>query len=232
MTALETQVQAFERYLTGERRAAKLTVETYLRDLNALCRHLSAMPHKTDAVALTARDLRAFLAASEDAREPATLIRKVSALRAFYRFLLRKKLATKNPAAELRTPKLKRKLPTFLAVEQANETTEMPTSVGHRGPNLRDRAMLEVLYGSGLRVSELSGSILRSLDLEAGTARVLGKGSKERIVPLGSLARKRCLRTWECGHRFAMPKTLHQDPDALFLGARGERLACAWCKSW
>ncbi len=224
MTALETQIEAFERYLTGERRASPLTVSTYLRDLHALVSFLSRAPEKADAAQLTVRDLRSFLASFKEAKEPATVIRKVSALRAFYRFLLRKKLVAKNPAAELRTPKLKRKLPTFLAVEKANETTEMPTAVGTTTAHLRDRAMLEVLYGSGVRVSELAGLDLGALDLSAGIARVLGKGSKERLVPLGSQAREAIAQYLEVRHLLHDAKTQRQDPDALFLGARGERL--------
>ncbi len=225
MTALETQIEAFERYLTGERRASKLTVSTYLRDLSALAAFVSKRsPERADAAQLTVRDLRAFLASFDEAKEPATMIRKVSALRAFYRFLLRKKLAPKNPAAELKTPKLKRKLPTFLAVEKANETTEMPTALGTTATHLRDRAMLEVLYGSGVRVSELAGLDLDALDLPAGVARVLGKGSKERLVPLGSQAREALSQYLEVRHQLHDAKTQRQDPDALFLGARGERL--------
>ncbi len=224
MSALDQQVDLFERYLTTERHASPRTVTTYLRDLRLLARFLAEQPHKADANLLTTRDLRGFLASFSEAREPATVIRKVSALRAFYRFLLRRKLATSNPAAELRTPKLKRKLPTFLAVEKANETTEMPTAVGAAVQHVRDRALLEVLYGSGLRVSELCGLDLNAVDLHSGTARVLGKGGKERLVPLGSQARAALGEYLEVRHQLHDAKTQRQDPSALFLSARGERL--------
>jgi len=224
VSALAGQIDLFERYLTTERRASPRTVTTYLRDLRLLQRSLAAHPQRADAKLLTTRDLRAFLASFPEAREPATVIRKVSALRAFYRFLMRRKLAERNPAADLRTPKLKRKLPTFLAVEKANEATEMPTAVGTGPQHLRDRAMLEVLYGSGLRVSELCGLDRDALDLDAGVARVLGKGGKERIVPLGSLARQAIKEYLAVRHELHDAKTQRQDPAAVFLGARGERL--------
>jgi integrase/recombinase XerC len=224
VSALAGQVELFERYLTSERRASPRTVSTYLRDLHALERFLGDTPAKSDATMLSVRDLRGFLAASPEAREPATVIRKVSALRAFYRFLLRRKLCTKNPAADLRTPRLRRKLPNFLAVEQANETTEMPSVVGTSPQHLRDRALLEVLYGSGLRVSEVSGLDCDALELGVGTARVLGKGNKERIVPIGSMAREALRAYLEVRPQLHDSKTLHQDPHALFLSARGRRL--------
>jgi len=172
---------------------------------------------------LEARDLRSFLAANAREREPATLIRKVSALRAFYRFLMRRAGLTHNPASELSSPKLRRKLPTFLSVEKAGETVEMPTDTGTAATALRDRALLEVLYGSGVRVSELVGLDLTSLDLESGTAKVLGKGNKERIVPLGSAART-ALREYLALRGDLRSVRGTQDPRALYLSVRGERL--------
>ena len=153
------------------------------------------------------------------------MIRKVSALRAFYRFLMRRKLAERNPAAELRTPKLRRKLPTFLAVEKADETVEMPTDVGTQAQHLRDRALLEVLYGSGVRVSELVGLDLSSVDLAAGTARVLGKGGKERIVPLGQRgARGDLPSTSACARSCATRSAARRTRARCSSSARGERL--------
>jgi integrase/recombinase XerC len=176
-----------------------------------------------DAARLEARDLRSFLAANAGDREAATLIRKVAALRAFYRFLRRRAGLDANPASELSSPKLRRKLPLFLSVEKAGETVEMPTDRGTSATALRDRALLEVLYGAGVRVSELVGLDLGSLDLEGGTARVLGKGNKERIVPLGSAARE-ALRDYLAlrGDLRSMRGTQHAT--ALFLSVRGERL--------
>jgi integrase/recombinase XerC len=138
--------------------------------------------------------------------------------------MMRRAGLVQNPAAALSAPKLRRKLPTFLSVEKAGETVEMPTDGGTDATRHRDRALLEVLYGSGVRVSELVGLDLASLDLAGGTARVLGKGNKQRIVPLGAATR-------EALHEYlAMrPQLRHsacgtQDSAALFLSVRGERL--------
>ncbi|HEX5660908.1 MAG TPA: tyrosine recombinase XerC [Polyangiales bacterium] len=218
MSALDEQVERFLRYLEQERRAAKRTVETYGRDLHVLARHFHQP--SADAAKLSTRDLRAFLATTARDQEPATVVRKVAALRAFYRFLRKRAGLETNPARALAAPKLRRKLPTFLSVEKAGETVEMPTDRGTDATALRDRAMLEVLYGSGVRVSELVGLNLASLDMEQGLARVIGKGDKERIVPLGKASRD-ALRDY-----LAVRGELRgreQDPEALFLSTRGKR---------
>src|SRR5688500_7081017 len=107
--SLSQQVGLFERYLASERRAALRTVSTYMRDLRALSAFVHEQSLPDDAGKLDVRHLRSFLASQPDAREPATILRKVSALRSFYRYLRRTKLVEKNPAAELKTPRLKKK---------------------------------------------------------------------------------------------------------------------------
>jgi integrase/recombinase XerC len=222
VSAFEQQVERFLRYLAEERRAAERTVSTYGRDLRALAAWLAEhRPDKRDAAKLSTRDLRSFMAANARDAEPATLVRKVAALRAFYRFLRKRAGLENNPARALSAPKLRRKLPLFLSVEQAGETVELPTDRGTAAINLRDRALLEVLYGSGLRVSELVGLDLSSIELDQGIARVLGKGSKERLVPLGGAARE-ALREYLVVRGELRGR--EQDAQALFLSTRGARL--------
>ena len=221
---LSEQLEVFERYLASERRAAHLTVQTYMRDLHALAAYLERSLMPLDAAQLHVRHLRAFLAQTGEGNMAATTLRKVAALRAFYRFLVRRGFATANPASELKTPKLKRKLPRFLGVEKAAETVEMPTDVGTAAHHARDRAMLELLYGSGLRVSELAGLDLDKIDLDQGSARVLGKGHKERVVPLGSKTRLTLSEYLAVRAQLVHPKHRTQDPKAVFLGTRGTRL--------
>lgn len=224
-SALSVQCERFLRYLREERRASPRTVATYGRDLQALERWFAeSRPHKRDAADIDVRDLRAFLGATARNREPATIIRKVAALRAFYRFLMRRAALVHNPASELRAPRLRRKLPRFLSVEKAGETVEAPSGVGVRALEVRDRALLEVLYGSGLRVSELVGLDLARVDLAAATARVRGKGDKERIVPLGSKAVDALREYLPLRGELRHVKHGTQDEMALFLGVRGERL--------
>lgn len=220
---LSQQLVAFEQYLVSERRLAKLTCETYMRDLHALAEHLARDARPLAAEQLDVRDLRRFLA-EFGPLEPATLIRKTAALRSFYRFLVRRGLVEKNPASALKTPKLRRKLPHFLAVEKAAEAVEMPTQVGTEPRHIRDRAMLELLYGSGIRVSELVGLNVHDIDLREGSARVLGKGAKERIVPLGQKTREALAAYIAERSRLHAKKHAGQDGSALFLGIKGRRI--------
>jgi integrase/recombinase XerC len=223
--SMARQVQTFERYLTSERRAATRTVTTYMRDLHDLAAFVQKQGLPDDAGKLDVRHLRSFLAARPDTREPATIQRKVSALRTFYRYLRRTKQVEQNPAADLKTPRLKRKLPTYLHVEQAAETVEMPTQRGTTAAHLRDRAMLELLYGSGLRVSELVGLDLTHLDLDEQSARVLGKGSKERIVPLGGQSVRAVREYLDVRAELRARGRDLAGERALFLSARGKRIS-------
>jgi integrase/recombinase XerC len=169
--------------------------------------------------------MRRFLSTFVSRNGAATIARKVSALRAFLRDLQRRGEIADNPAASLRLPKVRRPLPKFISVDVLAEIVETPDAEGAEGAlALRDRAMLELLYGAGLRVSELVGLNTTGLDLTAHSARVLGKGGKERIVPYGepcAAALSRYLAARESLHG---PRAAGQDADALFLGRWGTRL--------
>jgi integrase/recombinase XerC len=225
---LAEQVERFARYLNGERRVAPRTSETYLRDLTALDRYVTETGAPRDAAKLDVRVLRGFLARGAEkteAREPATVARKISALRAFYRFLVRRAGVTHNPAAELKSPKLRKKLPHFLSVEASHEVMDMPHASSSDESRARDHAMLELLYGSGLRVSELVGLDLGALDLKAQSARVLGKGNKERLVPVGQKAVE-ALSAYLSVRHLLRPKKARAEPEqALFLSNRGTRIS-------
>jgi integrase/recombinase XerC len=229
---LAEQIDAFRDYLANEKRASALTVETYMRDLEALRAHCEARELPLDAGALTTGSLRAFLATSFEGRSAATMARKVSALRAFYRHLEKRGRIRENPASTLQRPRVRKPLPEFVTVEDALRVMVAPTSAGGRGDDdarletlaLRDRAILELLYSSGARVSELAGLSLGSLELPEGRARVLGKGKKERLVPLGP----ECVAavTAYLGQRANLVnREGQQDGSALFLGRFGTRLS-------
>jgi integrase/recombinase XerC len=149
----------------------------------------------------------------------------MAALRAFYRHLVRHRMSAVNPAAALQLPRVPRPLPKFLSVEHASSVVEVPVE-GHADEPLarRDRAMLELLYGSGLRVGELAGLDVEAVDLSSRTARVLGKGSKERIVPLGGQSVEALVAYLDVRTRLRSPRTGTQHPKALFLGRWGTRL--------
>lgn len=189
-TALDQQMAAFLGYLKAEKRAALRTQQTYARDLSALRRYVREQGLAQDADALEVRHLRGYLASLIGSNSPATLCRKIAALRSFYRFAMRRGLVRGNPAAALRLPKQAMRLPDFLSVDDACELVELPAAeVEQRGAlALRDAALLELLYAGGLRVSELTGLSLERLELDEGSVRVHGKGGRERIVPIGSAA--------------------------------------------
>jgi integrase/recombinase XerC len=153
---------------------------------------------------------------------PSSIARKVAAVRSWMRFLRRRGYLESSAADELASPKVRRPLPTLLSVDSAREVVEAPPLTTPRGS--RDRAVLELLYGSGLRVSELCDLDLAALDLASANVRVRGKGDKERVVPLGAQCVAR-LAAW-LGERSRMvhPKTGWQHPDAVFLAMRGARI--------
>jgi len=223
---LAQQILGFESYLRSERRASPRTVEAYGRDLRELRRFAQRKTLALDARGLGVPALRGWLASIFEGRSPQTLARKTASLRAFYRFLLKRSIVRESPAAALRTPRTKRPLPTFLTVEDAFRVMEAPTADG-RGDEplrLRDTAMLELLYGAGIRVSELAGLTLARTDLDARIARVLGKGNKERIVPLGTQCLAALHAYLAVRPQLRHPRTEVQVPDALFLGRHGTRL--------
>jgi integrase/recombinase XerC len=226
-TPLDEQIAAFDAYLRVERRGSALTADAYGRDLAQLRTFLAENGLPEDARRLSTPALRAFLASLYEGREAATLARKTAALRSFYRFLVRKGVVRDDPAALLRTPRIKRPLPRFLTVDDAFRVVDAPADDG-RGDEplrLRDRALLELLYGAGVRVSELCALTLARVELAEGQARVLGKGRKERLVPLGTAARS-AVSAYLARGRPALRhrRTGAQHPDALFLGRQGTAL--------
>ncbi len=224
---LATQIRDFLRYLGDERRSSPRTVATYGRDLWALRAFAVERGLPLDARRLDLLALRAFLASLFGHNQPTTIARKIAALRSFYRYQVRRGLARDNPAAVLRTPKAGRPLPKFLTVDDAFRVMDAPNEDAHRPEplRLRDKAILELLYGSGLRVSELSGLTLDRLDLPGAEARVLGKGSKERIVPLGVQSTAALEAYLAVRPALRSARTGAHHPSAVFLGRNGTALS-------
>ena len=180
----------FLAYLELERGLSRNTLEAYRSDLLQLGAHLE----KTGADALTLQhgdlaDFVASLATGDDERPPvapATLQRKVACLRSFYRHLRRQGTLEDDPTAHLRAPRQTRKLPEVLSRDEVARLLAQPN--GTEPAALRDRALLELMYACGLRASEATGLEVGDVDLEDGILRARGKGSKERLVPVGSAA--------------------------------------------
>ncbi|MFT3897246.1 MAG: tyrosine recombinase XerC [Thermomonas sp.] len=185
-------MDGFLDHLAVERQSSKHTIDAYRRDLQSLA-DWAASRNAGDVAALQNTQLRAFIA-DEHRRglTPKSLQRRLSACRSFYQWLLRHGRIAANPAASLRAPKAARKLPQVLDVDEAVQLVEVPTDAPL---GQRDRALLELLYSSGLRVSELCALRWHDLDLADGHVTVLGKGSKQRMVPVGSHARA-ALAAW------------------------------------
>lgn len=217
-------VDSFMAYLRVERGASPRTLEAYRSDLFQGIDFLARELQKDDA-ALQPGDVdhllfRRYLAHLGQAGLARSSIgRKVAAWRSFYRFLAREDIVPANPLGRVQGPKQMKKLPPTLYPDEVKAVIEAP---GDTPAGLRDRAFLETLYAGGIRVSELVGLDLGDLDLAAGFIRVLGKGNKERIVPLGSYAVRALKKYLDDGRPLLLEGG--KDETAVFLNYRGGRL--------
>ncbi|MGV8932450.1 MAG: tyrosine recombinase XerC [Luteimonas sp.] len=181
-----SSTEDFLAHLQVERRMSVHTLDAYRRDL-AMLSEWAGTQGIDDLSSVQPEQLRAFVAAEHRrGLSPKSLQRRLSACRSFYQWLLRHGHVTVNPAAAIRAPKAPRKLPQLLDADEAVRLVEIPTDVPL---GLRDRALLELFYSSGLRLSELCALRWHDLDLGGGLVTVLGKGNKQRSVPVGSHAR-------------------------------------------
>ena len=216
MNAAEV-LRAFELFLRAERNLSPHTRRAYLSDLRQFAAH-QGEGFPLDQT--TGVDVRGFLASLHGRRGPATLGRKLASLRAFFGFRMREGGCALDPTAGMSAPRLARRLPRPLPVDECMGLVDGVSS-GPAAIELRDRALLELLYGAGLRVSELSSLDVRDLDLHRGDVKVTGKGGKQRVVPLPAAARE-SLAAW-VGSRRA-PGILAQP---LFISLRRGRISRA-----
>jgi len=181
-------IEKFLESLQYERDASPHTVRAYRSDLAQFVALLE-IKNDADLKAVSPVRVRTFLAKLKEAgRTKRSTARKLASVRALYKYLCRRKHVKSNPASVLRAPKLDRTLPSFLDVQEVARLLESPPADGFAG--LRDRAILETLYSTGMRVSEAAGMDVRDIDHRGGIVRVLGKGRKERLAPLGKYAMK------------------------------------------
>jgi len=192
---LSVQIGRFLGELGGARNYSSHTLTAYEADLRQFAEFWSKHSDgdDQDPAGIDHLTLRLYLGElTERGIAKRSVARKLSALRSFFLFLERKKVLPVNPAANIASPKLPKKLPSFLdepSVERMMELPDLSTDAG-----LRDRAVLELLYGTGIRLAELTGLTTRNVDLKKGIIKVRGKGSKERIVPVGAKARDALVR--------------------------------------
>ena len=191
---MDAKLKRFEEYLQTEKRSSLYTLKNYMGDLRQFVAYLEKQARhclqgeNVDWQKVDPTLIRGFLSYLYKGHGAATMARKLAALRSFFDFCRRQGAQEENPAKEVATPKVVKKVPKFLTLEEVNRLMALPQGNGEYG--LRDKAVLELLYASGLRVSELTGLNCDQLDLQNGLVRVLGKGKKERIVPVGKMARK------------------------------------------
>jgi integrase/recombinase XerD len=214
----------FLAYLELERGLSRNTLEAYRSDLQQLGEFLDR--RRVGPLEVTGPDLAAFVTdlaeGGPDRRPaaPATLQRKVACLRSFYRHLRREQIVEGDPTKELRPPRPRGRLPKVLSRDEVNRLLSQPT--GNGSAALRDRALLETMYACGLRASEAISLTLSELDLEAGILLARGKGSKERIVPIGSKARETLQRYLD----IARPRLVGlRDEAHVFVNLRGGPLS-------
>lgn len=217
---MEDDVKDFLHYLIVERGLSKNTVSAYRRDLEGYTVFLKEKESLTSLNEVSRSHIIQYLMTLKDqGRASTTLARHTASIRSFHQFLLREKRADRDPSVHIETPKTERKLPKVLSVKEVEALLEAPK---HDSPfGLRDQAMLEVLYATGIRVSELVQLDISDVHMTMGFVRCIGKGNKERIIPLGKMANESVRRYLESG-RGALLKRKHSD--ALFLNHHGERL--------
>jgi integrase/recombinase XerD len=213
-------IHEFINYLSVERGLAVNTLESYGRDLRQYSEFLET---DDDDAALDSVSrntiLNYLLYLQSQGKATATIARRLAALKAFYQFLVREKRIGSDPTANLESPKLEKRLPKVLTVSEVERLLAQPDPGQAAG--VRDRAMLELLYATGIRVSELVSLDVGDVNLEMGYIKCAGKGSKERIVPLGSLAIQSC-RDYLGGAR---PRLVRErEEQALFVNHHGHRL--------
>ena len=214
---LAEPLTAFLRYLASEKRHSPRTCTSYCEDLKRFAAWVEQLP-SPHWRSVSNHDLRRYVALlSRQGLGGRSIARHLSAIRRFYEYLLREHLATDNPALDIRAPKAGKRLPRVADVDQLNHlldaTPDDPLEV-------RDLSMFELMYSSGLRLSELAGLNLGSVDFRGGEVRVLGKGSKERILPVGRKALDALSQWLEV--RGAMAP---EGQSALFVSRRGDRLS-------
>lgn len=217
----EEWIQDFMRYLITERGYSVKTKEAYLRDLTDFCEFLkdSGSP---ELLAIDHLDVRVYLAFLND-REYSrnTISRKIASLRSFYQYLLKQEQIQENPFSYVHLKKKKNRLPRFFYEKEMEILFQ--SVEGDKPLDQRNRALLEVLYGAGLRVSECANLTFSVIDFDNSVMLIHGKGNKDRYVPLGSYAAD-ALQEYRLAGRKQLMEKYHKDHDYVFINHRGEQI--------
>ncbi|WP_461452498.1 site-specific tyrosine recombinase XerD [Mucilaginibacter sp.] len=215
-------IKGFQAYLKLEKSLSPNSIEAYSRDIDKLHQFSESLPFKLKPQNVTLNDLRLFINwVNELGMIPSSQARILSGIKAFYKYMLMEDIIKDDPSELLESPKIQRKLPDTLSYEDINKLIAAIDL--SRADGARNKAILEVLYGCGLRVSELTELKLSSLYLDIEFIKVTGKGSKERLVPIGGSAIK-ALKIWIEQVRIHMSIKKGED-DMVFLNQRGSRIS-------
>jgi integrase/recombinase XerD len=215
-------IKGFQAYLKLEKSLSDNSIEAYSRDIEKLYQYTETQPNPINPEKIALTDLRQFINwINELGMIPSSQARILSGIKSFYKYLLMEDIIKSDPSELLESPKIQRKLPDTLSYPDINKLIDAIDLSRPEGP--RNKAILEVLYGCGLRVSELTELKLSNLYLDIEFIKVVGKGSKERLVPIGSSAIK-ALKIWIEQVRIHTPIKKGEE-DMVFLNQRGSRLS-------
>ncbi|PIR18038.1 MAG: tyrosine recombinase XerC [Deltaproteobacteria bacterium CG11_big_fil_rev_8_21_14_0_20_49_13] len=222
---MDELLKKYEEYLRHEQDASNHTTKNYLADLRQFQDYLEknhpqlASGGKSTLTKIDHNIIRGYLSTLFSKNNPASIARKLASLRSFFKYWIKEGTLSSNPAKDVATPKVPKRLPKFLTVDEVSILLKGPDSDDIL--SLRDRCMMEVMYASGLRVSELVGLDLENVNLGEGILKVLGKGRKERIVPVGSKAQT-ALANYLAHREELLDKSY--PTKAIFLNRQGTRI--------
>jgi integrase/recombinase XerD len=218
---LEDEIKDYMHFLIVEKGLAKNTIESYQRDLKNYSLYLANVEEISTFNEVTRVNIVQFLGHLKDqGKSSKTVARHVASIRSFHQFLLREKCTDQDPTVHIETPKTERNLPRILSIEEVEALLEAPEESTPLG--MRDKAMLELLYATGIRVSELISLKMEDVHLTMGFVRCIGKGNKERIIPIGKTAMS-VLDKYLENARLKLRSKKHKD-EHLFLNHHGKGL--------
>ncbi|HLR01395.1 MAG TPA: site-specific tyrosine recombinase XerD [Virgibacillus sp.] len=220
MEKLVSELEDFFHFLQIEKGLSENTLTSYRRDLRQYIQYIKTNTHHSNWNDVKRNDIITFLYHEKDiGKSAATIARSISSIRSFHQFLIREQITDHNPSEHIETPKKDRKLPDVLSPQEIETLLAFSDSTPLK---MRNKAMLELLYGTGLRVSELASLKVSDLHLTMGFVRCYGKGAKERIVPLGDLASNATEKYLEQGRPLLLKK--QASVQTLFLNHHGRPL--------
>ncbi|AUJ26348.1 MULTISPECIES: site-specific tyrosine recombinase XerD [Virgibacillus] len=218
---LHDSAKDFFQYLRIERGLSDNTLTSYQRDINQYIQYLKTIVGRKNWEEVTRTDMTKFLySLKDDNKSSATISRHISSLRAFHQFLVREQIVTHDASLHIETPKKERKLPDVLSVKEMDALLNIP---GTSPLQVRNKAMFELLYATGLRVTEMITLRVSDLHLTMGFVQCVGKGSKERIVPLGNTAIHAVENYLQQGRKKLIKR--HPKTDTLFVNQHGKPLS-------